>query len=82
MAQNDPLQKCAAKTRTGAPCRNPPVSGKKRCRMHGGATGSGGQHGNQNALKHGLYSRLERENKAEIDEILYSLNQLTNQLKG
>lgn len=82
MAQNQPLQKCGAKTRSGVPCRNPPVTGKNRCRMHGGATGSGAQPGNQNALKHGLYSRQERENRSEIDQILNSLNQLTNELKN
>ena len=32
------------------------VNGKKRCRMHGGAKGSGAPLGNQNAFKHGMYS--------------------------
>ena len=45
-----------AKTRSGAPCKTPPVTGKKRCRMHGGAAGSGAPIGNQNALKHGRYT--------------------------
>jgi uncharacterized protein YjcR len=49
--------RCGAKTRSGRPCRSPAVSGKKRCRMHGGAPGSGAPHGNQNALKHGFYTR-------------------------
>ena len=30
------LQRCGAKCRTGMPCKNLPVRGKKRCRMHGG----------------------------------------------
>ena len=47
---------CGAKTRSGAPCKNPPVNGKRRCRMHGGAAGSGGQKGNKNALKHGFWT--------------------------
>jgi hypothetical protein len=33
--------RCGAKTRSGAPCQAPAVSGKARCRMHGGAAGSG-----------------------------------------
>ncbi|MEN6584957.1 MAG: HGGxSTG domain-containing protein [Sulfuricella sp.] len=49
--------RCGAKTRSGKPCRSPKVTGKKRCRMHGGAEGSGAPKGNQNALKHGYYSR-------------------------
>ncbi len=35
----------------------PAVSGKRRCRMHGGAFGSGAPRGNQNALKHGWFTR-------------------------
>jgi hypothetical protein len=37
------------------PCRSLPVQGKRRCRMHGGAPGSGAPAGNRNALRHGLY---------------------------
>ena len=36
---------------------SPAVTGKKRCRMHGGAPGSGAPRGNKNALKHGEYTR-------------------------
>lgn len=53
-----PFQKfklCGAKTRKGTPCRAPATI-KGRCRMHGGAEGSGAPFGNQNALKHGYYS--------------------------
>jgi len=32
---------CGARTRSGAPGRAPKVAGKNRCRMHGGAAGSG-----------------------------------------
>ena len=52
--------RCGAKTRSGEPCRSPAVSGKKRCRMHGGAQGSGAPRGNQNALKTGRFTRPER----------------------
>ena len=48
--------RCGAKTRSGEPCRSPAANGKRRCRMHGGAKGSGAPQGNQNALKHGLYT--------------------------
>ena len=49
--------RCGASTRKGEPCRAPAVAGKRRCRMHGGAKGSGAPFGNQNALKHGMYTR-------------------------
>jgi hypothetical protein len=49
--------RCGARTRAGTPCRAPAVAGKRRCRMHGGAKGSGAPRGNRNAFKHGLYTR-------------------------
>jgi uncharacterized protein YjcR len=52
--------RCGAKTRAGGGCLAPAVSGKKRCRMHGGAPGSGAPRGNRNALKHGLFTREAR----------------------
>jgi hypothetical protein len=50
-------RRCGAKTRSGKPCRSPAIRGKARCRMHGGTAGSGAREGNQNALKHGRYTR-------------------------
>jgi uncharacterized protein YjcR len=50
-------QRCGATTRRGSACRAPAVAGKRRCRMHGGAAGSGAPIGNQNAFKHGRYTR-------------------------
>ena len=59
--------RCGAKTRNGTPCMAPAVTGKKRCRMHGGAEGSGAPRGNQNALKHGRYDTLCR--RAELVQL-------------
>jgi hypothetical protein len=33
--------RCGARTRNGTPCQSPAVREKRRCRMHGGARGSG-----------------------------------------
>jgi hypothetical protein len=57
--ENSPMNRaprCGAQTRSGRPCRSPAVQGKRRCRMHGGAFGSGARPGNQSALKHGFYT--------------------------
>jgi glucans biosynthesis protein len=62
--------RCGARTRLGAPCRSPAVSGKKRCRMHGGAKGSGAPRGNQNALKHGAYTQEALQRRAEMRELM------------
>ena len=58
--------RCGARTRSGMPCRSPAVKGKKRCRMHGGAKGSGAPRGNKNALKHGGYTREALERRAQV----------------
>ncbi len=60
------IPKCGAKTRSGRPCLGLIVRGKKRCRMHGGARGSGAQPGNKNRLQHGQYSRAQKETYALI----------------
>ena len=54
--------RCGAMTRRGTSCAGPAVTGRRRCRMHGGAKGSGAPGGNANALKHGRFTRetLER----------------------
>lgn len=61
--------RCGAKTRQGTPCQSPAVSGKKRCRMHGGAAGSGAPKGNQNAWKHGEHSATTKAEKKRIQDI-------------
>ena len=62
--------RCGAKTRSGSPCKSPAVRGKKRCRMHGGALGSGAPHGNQNARKTGLYTREEIAERRGIQALI------------
>ena len=49
---------------------SPAVSGKKRCRMHGGALGSGAPRGNKNALKHGQYTREAIEQRRQVRELV------------
>lgn len=46
--------KCGAKTRAGTPCPNSPVTGRERCRMHGGSQKRGIEH---HSTRHGRYSK-------------------------
>lgn len=62
--------RCGAKTRQGVPCKAPAVNGKKRCRMHGGAKGSGAPFGNRNAYKHGLYGKETMKRVAELKRLM------------
>lgn len=80
MINNAPKQ-CLAKTRKGGFCKTPPVKGKKRCRMHGGAYGSGGQLGNKNALKHGYYTQESRDNRKELAKLVKLIKKLDDELK-
>lgn len=51
----DKAPRCGARTKShnGLPCRSPAIKDKSRCRVHGGARGTGAPHGNMNAVKHG-----------------------------
>lgn len=63
-------ERCGARTRNGKPCRAPAANGKGRCRLHGGAEGSGAPKGNQNALKHGRYSRAAIEERRALRKLI------------
>lgn len=58
---------CGAKTRSGKPCNNKPIAGKKRCRLHGGLS-TGAPRGNNNSVKHGIYSRIFDD--SQIDDAI------------
>jgi hypothetical protein len=67
-------RRCGSKTRAGHPCRQAAVKGRTRCRMHGGANGSGGPRGNRNGnFKHGLCTHeakaIHRALRAKVREI-------------
>ena len=74
--------RCGARTRSGRPCRAPAVAARARCRMHGGAPGSGAPKGNKNALKHGLYTREAREERRKSRELIRESRRLLQDLIG
>ena len=66
--------RCGARTRVGHPCKQAAARGRVRCRMHGGAKGSGGPRGNRNGnYKHGIWTRenvaRRRAARAKIREV-------------
>jgi uncharacterized protein YjcR len=73
--------RCGAKTRSGKPCESPAVRGKRRCRMHGGAPGSGAPLGNQNALKHGQFTRQALEERRRVQDLVRQSRMLLKQMK-
>ena len=74
--------RCGARTRSNGRCMAPAVAGKKRCRMHGGAPGSGAPHGNQNARKHGLYTREAKATNRVIRAVILKAKKLLKDLSG
>jgi hypothetical protein len=73
--------RCGAKTRCGDACRSPAVNGRKRCRMHGGAQGSGAPRANRNARKHGLFTGDAIEERRGIRELLGDAWRLLGEMK-
>jgi hypothetical protein len=73
--------RCGAKARSGGACRSPAVHGKKRCRMHGGAPGSGAPRANRNARKHGLFTRDAIAGRRRIQALLSDAWKLLDEMK-
>lgn len=60
---------CGAKTRSGGECKKPPLKGKTRCKLHGGAS-IGAPIGSSNAKTHGIYQkRLTKEEQEDYNEL-------------
>ena len=73
--------RCGATTRSGSPCPSPSVRGKTRCRMHGGALGSGAPKGNRNARTHGLFTRGKIAEREQVRDLLKDARELLRELK-
>jgi uncharacterized protein YjcR len=73
--------RCGAKTCSGNACRSPAVHGNKRCRMHGGAPGSGAPRANRNARKHGRFSREALAEHRQIQALLGEARKLLEEMK-
>jgi len=66
-AQFQTARQCGARTKSGKPCRSPATK-KGRCRLHGGASGSGGPPGERN----GQYRHGERTKAAIAEQRKFS----------
>ncbi|HHX3464352.1 TPA: HGGxSTG domain-containing protein [Legionella pneumophila] len=66
--------RCGARTKgnNGKPCCCPAMRGKARCRVHGGAKGSGAPRNNHNAFKHGYYTSDAKAFKQQIKRTICS----------
>jgi hypothetical protein len=56
---------------TGRPCQSPAVSGRSRCRMRGGARGSGGPRGERNGnFRHGYFTAENVAERKAVREVV------------
>jgi hypothetical protein len=63
--------RCGAKRRDGLPCQKPRSMGRNRCRLHGGAHGSGAPRGEANGrYSHGLLTAQAIEERIALSELL------------
>lgn len=80
----DPMRaspRCGARTRSGSACCAPATHGKARCRMHGGAEGSGAPRRNRNAWKHGLFTKSGRAEQKQVRDLLGEARKLLQEMK-
>ena len=71
-----PRRLCGAKTRTGGRCKQPAMK-NGRCRLHGGKSLSGKQHGR---YKHGRYTREAIEERRQLNSLLRDVAALLRQV--
>lgn len=78
----DNAPRCNARTKrnNSNPCRSPAVRGKKRCRMHGGSKGNGGQKDNGNAIKHGYTTKVAKQFRKAVKTTLNKAMNLKEEL--
>jgi hypothetical protein len=63
--------RCGAKTRAGGICKQAAIKGRPRCRMHGGARGSGGPPGERNGnFRHGYFTAKSVAERKAVREVV------------
>jgi len=73
--------RCGAKTRRGKPSQSPPVRGKRRCRMHGGAPGSGAPFGRRNGnYRHGHFTSEAKEERRRLRSLIRDARKMMRSL--
>jgi hypothetical protein len=66
-------RQCGARTRSGKPCRSPATK-KGRCRLHGGAPGSGAPSGKRNGqYRHGEWTKRAISERQKFSALLKML---------
>ena len=70
--------RCGAKTRVGGMCRQPAMP-NGRCKMHGGKS-TGAPKGNQNAVKHGGYTKEAKAERKALQKLIRDADILVSKI--
>jgi hypothetical protein len=74
--------RCLARTRSGTPCQSPAVAGKARCRMHGGAAGSGAPKGKRNGkYRHGGFTTEAIDERMRLASLIRDSRDFLSRLR-
>ena len=77
------LPRCQAVAKSfGRRCRNPAMKGSDLCCVHAGLKKPGAKMGNQNAFKHGLYSKGTAWATKTVDEYVKEIEEYLDGLLG
>ena len=72
--------RCGAKTRRGTACQSPAVR-ERRCRMHGGAPGSGAPSGSRNGnYRHGHFTAEAKEQRRRLRSLIREARKMVTSL--
>ena len=69
--------RCGARTRSTKPCQSPAMK-NGRCRMHGGKSLSGCDHGR---YQHGMQTKSAKANRAHIFTLIQSARAMMNEMR-
>jgi hypothetical protein len=76
------LERWLAQTRRGKPCQSPAVAGTTRCRMHGGAAGSGAPKGKRNGkYRHGGFPTEAIDERMRLASLIRDSRDLLSRLR-
>jgi hypothetical protein len=76
------MRRALAQTRRGSPCQSPAVAGKTRCRMHGGAAGSGAPKGKRNGkYRHGGFTTEAIDERRRLASLIRDSRDFLSRLR-
>jgi hypothetical protein len=77
LTQANAAPRCGARTRSTKPCQSPAMK-NGRCRMHGGKSLSGCDHGR---YQYGLHTQSTKANRTHIRALIHNARAMMNEMR-